>query len=162
MMQGRIKGWTWILMLAFTAGACGGSGTGIEPPEEDPAVEPFVGRWDADSLVVSSTNDTTVVNLIEIGGAFTLNVEPSGQYTATLAFAATDSLGIEPFVEIGQMTVGDGFITLRPQTPPGAPASSEYTFLADDLLRLEGPTEFDFNLDEEPDPATLLIVLQRQ
>lgn len=152
--------WAW---MALALAACGDSGTTPIEPTPDPAVAPFVGTWDAETLTVTSTADTSIVaDLIEIGGSFTLNVQESGQYTAQLAFVATDSLGIDPFVEIGRMTVSDDFVTLDPETPPGEPVSSEYTFLSDDFLRLEGPTEFDFNLDESPDPAILLVELRRR
>lgn len=152
--------WAW---TALALAACGDSGATPVEPTPDPAVAPFVGRWDAETLTVTSTADTSIVaDLIEIGGSFTLNVQESGQYTAQLAFVATDSLGIEPFVEIGRMTVSDGFVTLDPETPPRDPATSEYTFLSDDLLQLEGPTDFDFNLDGSADPAILLLELRRQ
>ena len=150
------------VFLVVAVGACGGgSGDGLTDP--DPRIAPFVGTWDAETLTVTSLADTTIVaDLIAIGGTFTLNVQESGTYTAQLAFPSADSLGIEPFVEIGQMTVSDNVITLRPTTPPGDPVSSEYTFLSDDLLRLEGPTEFDFNLNNQPDPAILLLELRRR
>lgn len=152
--------WAWV---ALALAACGGSETTPIEPTPDPTVQPFVGTWDAETLTVTSTAvDTIVADLIEIGGSFTLNVQESGQYTAQLAFVATDSLGIDPFVEIGQLTVSDRFVTLDPETPPGDPVASEYEFLSDDLLRLEGPTEFDFNLDESPDPAILLLELRRR
>lgn len=152
--------WAW---MALALAACGDSGTTPIEPTPDPAIAPFVGTWDAETLTVTSTADTSIVaDLIDIGGSFTLNVQESGQYTAQLAFVATDSLGIDPFVEIGQMTVSDDFVTLSPQTPAGDPVSSEYAFLSDDLLRLEGPTEFDFNLDGAADPAVLLIELRRR
>lgn len=157
----RTKASAWIL-AALALVACGGGDTTPVEPTPDPAVEPFVGTWDAETLTVTSTAaDTSIVaDLIDIGGSFTLNVQESGQYTAQLAFAATDSLGIDPFVEIGRLSVSGDFVTLDPETPPGDPVASEYAFLADDLLRLEGPTEFDFNLDESPDPAILLIELR--
>lgn len=152
---------TCVALLTAVA-ACGGT-TDPAPVEDDPAIEPFVGTWDAGVLTVTSDADTTIVaDLIEIDGAFTLNVQPSGQYTAQLAFPPADSLGIEPFIEIGQMTVTDGFLTLRPTTPPGPAVSSEYTFVSDDVLRVVGPTDFDFNLDGDPDPAELYIEMERR
>lgn len=159
---GRTVKWAAAVVAAAVAlGACGGSST--ELPPDPPDVEPFVGTWDAQVFRVTSDADTSIVaDLIEIGGDFTLNVQPSGQYTAQLSFTVTDSLGIQPFVEIGEMSVSNGFVTLRPTVPPGSPASSAFTFVREDYLRLQGPTEFDFNLDEEPDPAQLLAELQRR
>lgn len=149
------------VLAAMAFAACGGST--VAPPTEAPEVEPFVGTWDAETFRVTSDADTSIVaDLLDIGGAFTLNVQASGQYTAQLSFTATDSLGIQPFVEIGQLSVTDGFVTLRPTVPAGSPASSAYTFVREDFLRLVGPTEFDFNFDEDPDPAELFAELQRR
>ncbi len=163
-MRRVLRSWNRVavgVLAAAAIGACGGSTT--ELPTDPPEIEPFVGTWDAEVFRVRSDADTTIVaDLIDIGGDFTLNVQPSGQYTAQLSFTATDSLGIQPFVEIGEMSVTEGFVTLRPTVPPGSPASSAFTFVREDFLRLEGPTEFDFNLDEEPDPAQLLAELQRR
>lgn len=151
-----------MVAVALVAWGCGSSDP-IAPPADSEPIAPFVGTWDAEVFRVTSDADTSIVaDLIEIGGRFTLNIQPSGQYTAQLAFQATDSLGIQPFVEIGQMTVTEGFVTLRPSVPPGSPVSSAYTFLTENYLRLVGPTEFDFNLDEQPDPAELLAELQRR
>lgn len=150
-----------VIATVMALGACGDGTT--ELPTDQPDVEPFVGTWDAEVFRVTSNADTSIVaDLIEIGGDFTLNIQPSGQYTAQLSFTATDSLGIQPFVEIGQMSVTEGFVTLRPTVPPGSPVSSAFTFVGEDYLRLVGPTEFDFNLDEEPDPAQLFAELQRR
>ena len=162
-MKRKSRRWSRTIALVATValGSCGGSTT--ELPTDPPEIQPFVGRWDATVFRVTSDADTTIVaDLIDIGGDFTLSIEASGTYTAQLSFTATDSLGIQPFVEIGQLSVTDGFVTLRPTVPPGSPASSAYTFVREDYLILDGPTEFDFNLDQEPDPAQLLAELQRQ
>jgi hypothetical protein len=160
----RSVGTTWIALLAITT-ACGGSGPGMVDPDPDPDIEAFVGRWDAEVFEITSDADTTkVARLIELGASFTLNVEPSGTYTATLDLSGVeeaDSLGVDPFVEIGRMAVNGDFITLTPTTPAGPPVSGEVTFLGSDHFRLVAPTEFDFNFDSELDPAELLAVLRR-
>lgn len=159
--------WTaWIALLAI-ATACGGSdGPGLTDPDPDPEIEPFVGLWDAEVFEVTSDADATIVaRLIELGASFTLNIEPSGTYTATLDLSQVeevDSLGIDPFVEIGKMAVNGNFVTLTPTTPAGPPVSGEVTFLGADYFRLVAPTEFDFNLDSELDPAELLVELRKR
>jgi len=156
----RSSATTWVAIVVACV-ACGDDGV-VEPPPSE-AIEPFVGTWDAEVFEVTSVAaDSIVADLIEVGGSFTLNVQESGLYTAQLSFTATDSLGIQPFVEIGEMSVSGDVVTLRPTTPPGDPVSSTYTFVADDYLRLVGPTEFDFNLDDQPDPAELLAELRRR
>jgi hypothetical protein len=136
------------------APACGGSEgiTGVEP---DPAVAPFVGDWEATEFSVTSVQDSTVSFDVTDGGAFTINVQPSGLYTAIIEFPQLPA----PVVEIGQLSVIGNSITLRPQG--GAAATSSYTFDGADRLTLIGPTEFDFNDDGTPDPATARIELER-
>ncbi|MDH3270862.1 MAG: hypothetical protein OEN56_05995 [Gemmatimonadota bacterium] len=142
-----------ITMLA----ACGDDKP--EEPEVDPAIAPFVGTWDAEVFTVTSVADPSIVaDLIGIGGSFTLNIQPSGAYTATLVFS--DGETTVPLVEFGSLGVAGNFITLRPNG--GDPATSQYTFVREDYLRLEGPTEFDFNFDDEPDPAEAFIEIQRR
>lgn len=147
--------------VAAVLAACGGDDPSLVEPEPNAEVEPFVGTWDADVYTITSVADTTVVaDIIEIGGSFTLNVQPSGTYTATLVFS--DGETTLAFTEIGQLSVSGDIITFRPEQPPSDPAASEYTFLGAGHLRLEGPTEFDFNFDDQPETADALIELWRR
>jgi hypothetical protein len=154
------RGWstrraaTWLLAAALL-GACGEGIVTPPTPTPDPSVAPFVGTWDAEVFTVTSDADPGIVADLMENGSFTINVQPSGTYTATLVFG-----GLQVGVEIGDLSVSGDFVTLRPTG--GDPATSEYTFVEDDYLRLEGPTEFDFNLDEELEPAQAFIELQRR
>ena len=156
-MRRRRKGWLGVAVVL--AAACGGSNGGtqvVEPPE----VQPFVGIWDAEALTITSDADTSIAfDLFDYGGAFVLNVQASGSYTASLTFNP-DSSSVFADAEVGTLAVNGAFITLRPQG--GSPATSAYTFLADDRLELDGPTEFDFNFDQVADPAQLRATLQRR
>ena len=139
------------IMVTGWMAACGGE-TG---PDVDPAVEPFVGTWDADSLTL--THDTIVADILDNGGTFSIVVEPSGQYTATLvAFG-------QPHPEIGQMeVVSSSTLRLVPSYPAGPAATSAYVFAAPDSLILDGDTEFDFNFDGTPEPAEAHFELKRR
>lgn len=141
------------MALAAVAGACGGD----DPVEPDPAVAPFVGTWDADSLTLTNVAEpATVANVLDFGSFF-VRVEPSGQYTATLEVFGS------PEVQIGQLTVSGSTMTLTPSVPAGEPPStSTYTFVSDDYLVLEGPTDFDFNLDGTDEAAEAYFGLQRR
>lgn len=134
--------------------ACGGSegATGVEP---DPAVAPFVGDWRATEFTVTSTQNAEVFFDLTDGGAFTINVQPSGLYTAIVEFPQLPA----PVVEIGQLSVAGSSITLRPQG--GTAATSSYSFDGPNRFSLDGPTQFDFNNDGTLDPATAFIRLQR-
>ncbi len=144
------------LALLLAVAACGGSSpSDVATP--DPAVEPFVGDWDATEFVVTSVADEgTFFDLIDATGLFTLNVQPSGAYTATLFIP--DEMQ-QPSVENGTLSVVGAAIRLNPAQ--GASATSAYEFDGPDVLILDGPTEFDFNFDGTSEPATLHVVLER-
>jgi len=151
-MGGRMaRDWPLLATCVLVA-ACGGSG-GVEP---DPAVAPFVGTWDATVFtVMADAPPQTTADVLSLGD-FYISVEPSGQYTATLAI-----VGVSP--EVGQLTVVGSTIVLDPSVPATAPtATSSYVFTADDYLVLDGPTEFDFNFDGTDEAAHAHIELQRR
>lgn len=149
-----LMGMTLVLLLAL--GSCGSSNpSDVATP--DPAVEPFVGDWDATEFLVTSVADeATFFDLIAATGLFTLNVQPSGAYTATLFIP--DEMR-EPSVESGTMSVVGAAVRLDPTTGPSA--TSAYQFDGPDVVILDGPTEFDFNFDGTFEPATLHVVLER-
>lgn len=145
-------GWA-LVALALT-------GCGEDPVingEPDPALAPFVGTWDAVVFTVTSDADPTLVADLLVEGSFNINIQPSGLYTATLVFG-----GLSPFVEIGQLTVTAGFVTLRPNGPNPCPGSSEFSFSGPDYFSMTGPTCFDFNLDGEDEDAEAHIELERR
>ena len=155
-MRRRWHVWPGIALAVAVLTACEGSTT--DPPTPDPDVEQFVGRWEADVFRIVSVADTTIdFDLFDDvdDGSFSIVVEPSGTYTATLAF------GGSAFPEIGTLTATDDVITLRPNGR--APASGPYTFESANVL-VVGPssTEFDFNFDDVDDPGLLTFRLLRQ
>jgi len=118
-------------------------------------MEPFVGAWEATHFTVTSVTDLTSPITVVPGGSFTIVVEPSGLYTATLAFEDVPV----PGVEFGQATVDGSSLILDPQEGPSA--VSTFVFDGPDKVTLEGATEFDVNRDGEPDEAVAHIVLVR-
>ena len=143
--------WTTAVLLA----ACSGSSDSVSP---DPAVAPFVGDWTATSLVIAPVANPAASHdiITEYGATFTINVQPSGQYTAILLFAGQSS------TQIGEVTVSGSTITLHPEVPPNEPdATSAYSFPDADHLTLDGQTEFRFN-GEDLEPATAHIELERK
>ena len=147
-MRRRWKGWMGAV-LVLVATACGEDGPGVIGP--DPSIAPFVGLWDAEVFVVSSTAEPVVVADLLITGEFYINIEPSGLYTATLEFGQ-----LNPVIEIGQVSVSGNFMRLNPSggEAPCA-AAAEYWFTAADYVTLLGPTCFDFNLDGQLEDAEL-------
>jgi hypothetical protein len=141
-------------VLALVVAACGGD----DPPTgPDPSVAPFVGTWEATTFTVTSIDDPPEMRDLLSNGSFTINVQPSGLYTATLLLGE-----LTPIVEIGQLEiVSDGVLILRPDGSNPCPASSEYSFSGPDQVTLRGPTCVDFNLDGTDEDAVALIVLMR-
>jgi hypothetical protein len=143
-------------MAAIALVACRGDDPVVD--QIDPAVAPFVGTWDAVEFTVTNDADTTDVADLLTDGSFTVNIQPSGLYTATLVLGV-----LNPFVEIGQLTVSGNVITLTPTGGPGpCPASSVYAFPDANTLVLDGPTCLDVNLDGEDEDAQAHIVLERR
>ncbi len=154
-VHGRRKAVLGAVVVTLLLVACGDSSDPVAP---DPAVAPFVGDWNATALVITSVANPDIhPDLIALGATFTINVQPSGQYTAILIYAG------QPSTQIGQVTVSGSSITLHPQVPAGEPdATSAYSFPDANHLVLDGETEFDFNLDGTNEPAVAHIELARK
>lgn len=152
----RRRPWAGILLtlLAVHAGGCGNDP--IDVVDEDPSVAPFVGDWEATELLLTNEADPDAepLDVLDQGGSFTINVQPSGTYTATLTFPS-----LPPAVEIGDMTVVEGSLVLHPNG--GSPVVSDFSFDGPDKVTLDGPTEFDFNFDGTPEDARAHFVLER-
>lgn len=130
-----------LLLAVIFAAACS-----KDSVTADPAVAPFVGDWAADSLVLTSVADPqTSLDLIALGAQFTLNVQPSGQYTAILIY------GGQAPTEFGKLEVSGQTLTLRPNGS-GSPTAGTYSFNGNHLI-VDGETQFDFNLDGTNEPA---------
>jgi hypothetical protein len=153
----RARGWQgfrrrWALALAVVVAAgCGGD----DPAEPDQALAPFVGDWRATSLVLTSVaNPQVAPDLVQLGAAFNLNIQPSGQYTAVLAYLQ----GVQ--TEIGSISVAGTTVTLQRSFPTMATTSAVYAFAGSELT-LDGDTTFDFNFDGTPEPARAHFELVR-
>ena len=139
--------------LLWVAGACRGSGE-LGP---NAALAQLVGDWDADRFVVrSKANPSQAPELIgDLQAQFTLNIQPSGQYTAVLVFQGT------PITEIGIIELAGSEVVFQVSYPAPDTNRSRYT-LAAGRLTLDGDTEFDFNRDGTPDPADAHIELKKR
>jgi hypothetical protein len=132
--------------------ACGGS----DPATPDPRISPLVGDWEAAALEMSHTLAPISLDLIESGASFTINIQPSGQYTAILFFAGQNQ------TELGQVEVDGDRITISPNVPGGQPATTGTFAFEGELLVVDGATEFDFDLDGTADPAQVHMELERR
>lgn len=133
-----------VLAVALTLAGCGGSDA-VAP---DDGIAQFVGDWDATAFVLTSVANPDVhPDLIEIGATFSMNVQPSGQYTAILLYAGQSQ------TEIGTVEVSGSTVILHRDFPAAATSSSTFAFSGPDHFTMDGDTEFDFNLDGTAEPA---------
>jgi hypothetical protein len=134
--------------VALALSACGDGG-GVGPDE---ALEAFVGDWSASRFVVRSrANPEIAPDLIStLGAEFTVNVQPSGQYTAILVYQST------PITELGQLEVVGDELVFHVSFPSARTTRSRFTF-AGPRVTLVGDTEFDYNFDGTPEPAEATI-----
>lgn len=152
-MRGWVRRRILPLMFGIVVAGCGSGDTPVGP-STNPLLEPFVGTWDATVLTVQSVADTSiVVDLLENGVSY-ITIYESGNYQSTIAF------GGAPFTEFGSLDVAEGVLTLRPNN--GDPVTRAYVFTSSTVVRLDGPTDWDFNLDEVDDPANLFMEMEKR
>ena len=127
------------------------------PTGPDPLIEPFVGNWAATAFVLtSSVSDQVSFDLIQLGGTFNLNIQPSGSYTAILVYAGLGQ------TEIGTISVTATTVALNREFPTRKNEVSAYQFVGDTVLILDGDTEFDLDFDGQKDPTLAHFELLRK
>ena len=127
------------------------------PTGPDPLIEPFVGNWAATAFVLtSSVSDQVSIDLIQLVGAFNLNIQPSGSYTAILVYAGLGQ------TEIGTISVTSTTVALNREFPTRKNEVSAYQFVGDTVLILDGDTEFDLDFDGQEDPTLAHFELLRK
>ena len=150
-MQTRIVKGLSLLSLSFL-----GCGDPV-PTGPDPLIEPFVGDWAATAFVLtSSVSDQVSIDLIQLGGTFDLNIQPSGSYTAILVYAGLGQ------TEIGTISVTATTVALNREFPTRENEISTYQFVGDSVLILDGDTEFDLDFDGQEDPTLAHFELLRK
>jgi len=141
------------MMMAASLTACGDT----DAFAPDASLAEFVGMWDATALVLTSPVTPSVsADLIALGSTFSLNIQPSGQYTAILTFMGRAS------TEIGRISRAGKTVILDRTFPAASREISTFVFEASDRLILDGDTEFDFNLDGIQDQALAHFELSRR
>ncbi len=137
-----------LLATAGTLTGCSDDGTGV-----DKALEPLVGKWRAETLLLTNAaNPSVSVDLVAEGATFTLSILGNGQYTASLAAFGQSN------TEIGQVKVSGNEVTITPTSPPGPALVGTFEFQGETLI-LDGASEYDFNRDGTTESALVHMVL---
>jgi hypothetical protein len=145
------KGLRWLVVMGIVALGATGCEDGTTEPDFNPGF--MVGDWLAETLVMTSVaNPDVTADLLALGAVFTLSVQPSGRYTAILEGGGQSSS------ESGRLTVDGAEVVLMPESPAGPESRALWDRVGDSVI-LAGDSEFDFNLDLVPEPATLRQVL---
>jgi len=147
---GARRTFRWLAVVAVLAWGCGGDATG-----PDVGIAQFVGSWRATKLTLTSVaNPEISPDIIALGAQFTLDVQPSGQYTAILIYSG------QAGTEIGTITVSGNTVTLNREFPSPSTTTAVYA-ISGNQLTLDGDTEFDFNLDGTAEAARAHFELTR-
>lgn len=141
--------------LIMGVGACGDS----DPVSPNPEIEFLVGDWDAVRFEISpNAAPDESFDLIAEGGSFTLNIQPSGQYTVQLTVQ-----GVPAPPEIGTIDVeGNELIIRRTNPAPETVTRAEYAELADGHVVFSGPSLLDIDGDGTAEAITLEVEIVRE
>lgn len=141
-----------LVVVVLGLAACSG-GDGGTDPDPDSGGSFLTGEWIATLMRAQSVaNPEARVDIIASGGEFTLSVQPSGRYTAILvAFGQSAS-------ESGTLSIVGNEVVFNRTFPSVLVTRATWTRSGPNVT-LNGPTEFDFNLDGTAEPATLETVL---
>jgi hypothetical protein len=142
-----------VLLLCPGAWGCASD----DPVDPEAELISLVGDWQADRFIVKNkANPSQAPELIgDLGAEFTLNIQPSGLYTALLVYQGS------PITEIGQLDLDGTDVVFTVSYPAPSTSRSRYA-LAGNRLTLDGDTEFDFNFDGRGDPAEAHIELRKR
>jgi hypothetical protein len=142
-------------------------GDGVEEPAElrmvllrvtGPTVADLEGTWDAEVFrFVSVPAATDTIDLIGLGGSFTVTVATYGRYTSVM----TPPLGV-PETDTGTMLMEADTLIVVSDTAPDEPQFLVFAMPAATRLELSGDATADFDGDGVEDPARLEAVLRRQ
>jgi hypothetical protein len=142
-----------MLVIAVTLAACrddSGPGSGI-------TIGDLVGTWNATTVTYTSQeNAADRVDRIAGGGFASLTVAPSGEYTFVLVPADGDAE-----VASGFVVIESGFLLAQNILEPGATVAFAMTVTGSTLGLVSDEPTYDFNGDEEEEPAILQIGLRR-
>lgn len=140
-------------LVAFVLVGCDDPAALTQPED----LEPFVGQWQGVTIEVEEiAPPNRYAELTSQGASFTLDIEPSGGYTAIL----TTDRGAS--VEIGRLELEGSSVTFLREYPSRSESPGTLELLGPGQIRLTGTTRFSFRLGEAPVESRLEVLLQRR
>lgn len=127
---------------------------GVSP---NPDIAFMVGDWEAVTFTIVPEGGGEGLDLIAEGGAFTLNVQPSGQYTAILTIPGVPP----PPPELGMLSVEGDELLFHRTTPPQVTSRTTYERLGDGHVQFSGPSQVDLDGNGTPEIITLDVEIVR-
>ena len=154
-----------ILLVACGLTSCS-SDDGDNGTDPDPIViADLAGDWDCTLFLATSTEDPTVqFELIALGGALSVTVQPDGSFTG---LASIPDLGAGEtevpfggtFALVSQTVLSMQFTQ---EIPPFLEnGTAEFTLVGNTMTIHQDVTTFDFDFDQQDDPATFDATLVR-
>lgn len=121
----------------------------------DPSVEPLVGAWQAIELILTPTGEGgSPLDVLATGATFSMDIQPSGIYTAYLTADGATS------TEIGMLDVGTTRIVMKAEYPEPGTSTGTYE-LEGDRLTIEGQTETALGLPGTRSVTDVRMVFER-
>lgn len=114
------------------------------------------GVWVASNAIYSDIADpTNRVDLIALGFAVTMDIEPDGNWALLLSVG-----DVLVDLQVGTMTVDGKLLTIVDET--GTYTGRAYLEDEQVALQMRGGTEFDFDGDGTTEPAKLNLIMDRR
>lgn len=136
--------------LALIAGACDDDGTGPSPAS-------LAGTWQATKVeYVEVANTANKVDIVPLGGTATLTLTEAGAFTAVSTFP-----GEAPFNAAGTWSVSSDVFTLNFTSGMSGTQQFDYSFSGNTLTLNGADSGYDFDDDDQDEPAKLNLVLVR-
>jgi len=152
-----------VFLLTFTIFSCSSDDSGKANTDGGLSIADIQGNWTATSFVFEKSCDPGMdcpaesVDLIDQGITATMMIESDGQFTILSTQPGGGGEAIS-----GQMSFDEDLLVITFDDSPG-----EDDFFGvqltnnDNNLRIEGPVEYDFDMDGNDEPATVTITLVR-
>jgi hypothetical protein len=138
------------VMLATAVIGCSDS-TSVED------VADLVGTWDATSFLWTSDADASVTfELVGAGGNFQLVIAADGSFTGSFG------MGSEVEVFSGTIAISGSNIIITDSVDADDTSTMGFSLDGNTLTMTSDDDEYDFDDDGQEDPASSLMVLQRQ